>query len=83
MAVSHSDTSPRCLFFAAFYTKKHGPAAHRRHRKQRGLHCLGWIDGLTPILVLHGALLPLNVCGWSSCKELPWMSKRRRTTRLR
>ncbi len=49
------------LVFAAFYTKSMVPLRIAAIASNVAFIVYGWIDGLAPILVLHGALLPLNV----------------------
>jgi CRP/FNR family transcriptional regulator, cyclic AMP receptor protein len=49
------------LVFAAFYTKSMVPLRIAAIASNVAFIVYGWIDGLAPILVLHSALLPLNV----------------------
>ena len=49
------------LVFIAFYMRRMLPLRIIAIASNVAFFSYAWIDGLTPILLLHGALLPLNV----------------------
>jgi CRP/FNR family transcriptional regulator, cyclic AMP receptor protein len=49
------------LVFAAFYMKSMVPLRVVALASNIAFIAYAWIDGLMPILLLHGALLPLNL----------------------
>jgi len=53
--------SASLLVFATFYMKSMIPLRLTAIASNIAFISYAWINGLTPILILHGALLPLNV----------------------
>ncbi len=62
--------SASLLVFAAFYMKSMVPLRVVAIASNIAFMTYAWIDGLTPILVLHGALLPLNLLRLSQLRRL-------------
>jgi hypothetical protein len=62
--------SASLLVFAAFYMKSMVPLRVVAIASNIAFMTYAWLDGLTPILVLHGALLPLNLLRLSQLRRL-------------